>query len=491
MYKIKERVSLNWSKTSIMSLLLLFFACIEGGNKSADFNYEVAKQIEQAAWEGLPEILAGIEMPQFSEQTFNVLDFGAKTDSIFNSQKAIQAAIDSCHSSGGGMVLLPAGRYFSQGPIQLKSGVNLHLQVDAYLSFSDEPTDYLPLMKVRWEGTVCWNWSPLIYANGAHDIGLTGLGTIDGNGREWSMNWREKQKPDKDVLRQMGNDQIPEDQRVFGNGFLDQDGDGQDDGFGDKQAHFLRPTLIEIYQCEKVLIRNLSLKNSPFWTVHPVFSRSVTITGLQIEGGYLNDDGINPDSCTDVLIEDCYIATEDDAISIKAGRDQDAWERPGSKRIVVRNCELNSGVNAFCIGSEMSGGVEDIFVENCRILSGRHGLNFKCNLDRGGQVQRIFFRQLRMDTLQDALFIFRMDYHGYRGNHYPTQFNDFYASDIECKQVEKQAFKIVGVADAPIRRVLLDNITIHSTLQPMESEYAEELLFNEVSVNGQDFMFNK
>ena len=138
----------------------------------------------------------------------------------------------------------------------------------------------------------------------------------------------------------MGNDLIPEDQRVFGDGFLDLDGDGKDDGHGDGRSHYLRPTLIEFYNCEHILISDLTLKNSIFWNVHPVFCTNVTIRGLNIHGGYLNDDGINPDSCEDVLIEACSIETEDDAIAIKAGRDQDAWERPPSQNIIIRNCTL-------------------------------------------------------------------------------------------------------------------------------------------------------
>mgnify|MGYP001797418930 CR=1 FL=1 len=229
----------------------------------------------------------------------------------------------------------------------------------------------------------------------------------------------------------MGNDLVPEAQRVFGNGFLDLNGDGQDDGYGDGQPHWLRPSLVEFYECENVLIAEPTLRISLFWTVHPVFCRNVCIRGLRVYGGYLNDDGIDPDSCTDVLIEDCYIETKDDAISIKAGRDQDAWQRPPCRNILIRNCRLNSGVNSFCVGSEMSGGVENGFVEDCHILNGKHGLNFKCNLDRGGQVQHIYLRNITIDTVREAMFIFRMDYHGYRGNNYPTKINKFYAANIE------------------------------------------------------------
>ncbi|PJF38854.1 MAG: polygalacturonase, partial [Phototrophicales bacterium] len=146
----------------------------------------------------------------------------------------------------------------------------------------------------------------------------------------------------------------------------------------------MRPTFIEFFECENILIDGLTLRNSPFWNVHPVFCRNVTLRNLNVEHGTTNDDGIDPDSCTDVLIENCTIDTHDDAIAIKAGRDQDAWKRPPAQNIIVRNCNLTSGVNAFCIGSEMSGDVRHVFFEKSKVARARHGINFKCNLDRGG-----------------------------------------------------------------------------------------------------------
>ncbi len=448
------------------------------------FTMEDAKAKETEAWATQPQaILARIRPPVFPEKTFLITDFGAESGD-FDSRPAIMKAIDECNKAGGGQVVLPPGRWFSKGPIHLKDNVNLRLEEGAALKFSDDPEAYLPLVKVRWEGTVCWNYSPLIYAYQKSNIALTGKGTIDGNAANWSIEWRKAQKPDKDVLRQMGNDKVPEDQRVFGNGFLDLDGDGEDDGNGDAKQHWLRPTLIELYQCNNILLEGLTLKNSPFWTVHPVFSKNISIKGLQIYGGYLNDDGIDPDSSEDVLIEECYIETEDDAISVKAGRDQDAWDRGKSRNIIVRNCRLNSGVNSFCVGSEMSGGVENIFVEDCHILSGKHGLNFKCNLDRGGQVKNIFLRNIEIDSVREAMFIFRMDYHGYRGNHFPTKFNDFFASNITCGKVKAKPFKIVGVEEEPITRVVLHDIVIREAGEPSLIEFAEEVIAENVMINN-------
>jgi polygalacturonase len=465
------------------SLLLALFGC--SNLEKPPFSREYAQQKIKIAWDSLPARLARIQPPFFPERDFSVLDFGARDDSLFDSRPGLQEAIQACGEAGGGRVIVPAGYFFSKGPLHLVSNVNLHLEEGATLLFSDDPEDYLPPVKVRWEGTVAWNYSPLIYANGQKNLAITGKGVVDGNGREWSMEWRKVQKPDKDRLRQMGNDLVPEDQRVFGKGFLDLDGDGEDDGFGDGKPHFLRPSLVEFYACRNILLDGPTFLNSPFWTLHFPFTNNVTCRNLSIRGGYYNDDGIDPDSSEDVLIEDCDIRTHDDAISIKAGRDQDAWERPGSRNIIIRNCRLESQTNAFCIGSEMSGGVREVFIENCELYPQQHAITFKCNLDRGGQVEEVYIRGMDIKRLEEAMFIFRMDYHGYRGNHFPTRFNDFYVSDMTCSSIEQFGFKIVGVPDQKIRRVYLENIRVDSAGTPYRIEYAADILMHRVRVNGQ------
>ena len=463
----------------------LVFQCAQ--TKQDQFSYNKAKELEAEGWKQVPRILERIVPPSFAGNEFNIMDFGAKGDSTTNSLSAMMKAVEACNEAGGGKVIVPPGQFYMEGPIHLKSNVHVYLEKGARIFFTNDYEKYLPAVKVRWEGTVCYNFSPLIYAYQQENIAISGEGEIDGAARDWSFEWRKLQKPEKDRLRKMGNDTIPEEQRVFANGFLDLDGDGKDDGYGDGKLHYLRPTLVELYECKNILIEGLSFKNSPFWTIHPVFSRNVTIRNLTIYGEVLNDDGVDPDSCEDVLIEGCVIQTRDDAISIKAGRDQDAWNRMGSKNIVVRNNRLLSGANALCIGSEMSGGVENVFAENNFIANGKHALNFKCNLDRGGQVQKVYLRNTEIESCQDAMFIFRMDYHGYRGNNFPTKFNDFFVSGIRCGTVEKRPFKIVGVPSEPITRVLLDDIEVEEAGGESQLEHTQAIIFNDVRVEGQVF----
>ncbi len=472
-----------------LCIIFLLFLFIQSCAPQSGFTLEKAQEIEKQGWDMVPEILARIVPPSFPEKEFNILAYGAKAGGTTDCNESIQKAINACGESGGGKVVIPAGEYLSNGPLHLLDNVNLHIAEGALLKFGTNPYDYTPLALVRWEGTLCYNYSPLIYANGKKNIAVSGKGIIDGQTQgTWAL-WKrgndgKNQDHDKTVLRQHGNDVTPVETRVFGNGFLDLDGDGKDDGHGDGKDHYLRPTTIEFIYCENILIEDVTIRNTPFWAVHPVFSKNITIRGLNIEKGTTNDDGIDPDSCTDVLIENCTIDTEDDAISIKAGRDQDAWERDPCENIIIRNSTLRTGVNGFCIGSEMSGGVRNVFVEDCVIPQARRGINFKCNLDRGGKVERVFIRNIKMENIEEEMFIFRMDYHGYRGNHYPTKFNDFFVSDIHIDKVGKTGFKIVGVEDQFIERVYLNKITIEEVPVDSEIKYAKDILANDVKVNG-------
>lgn len=457
-------------------------------NSCNTFSEQSARKTEKKGWEMVPEILERIVPPTFPNLTVNILDYGAQGDSVFNNKTAIQKAINECAEKGGGTVNVPAGEYFIDGPIHFKSNIHLHLMEGARLFFSSNPESYLPAVKVRWEGTICYNYSPLIYGYQLKNIAISGKGVIDGAAREWSRKWKKIQNPDKDILRQMGNDTIAEHKRVFGNGYLDLNQDGKDDGFGDGKPHYLRPSLILFFECENISIEGVTVKNSPFWTIHPVFCKNVTLKNLDVQGGVINDDGIDPDSSEDVLIEGCTISTRDDAISIKAGRDQDAWHRPGCKNIIVRNNLLQSGVNALCIGSEMSGGVSYVFAENNKITNGKRALTFKCNLDRGGEVSHVYLRNTDISSCKEGMFVFRMDYHGYRGNNFPTKFHDFYVSGITCGEVKEKPFSIVGVEAEPISKVFISDVKIKKAGEESLITFAKEMIFEDVFIDGKIFV---
>lgn len=453
-------------KACFLVIYLLIISCKTYKDKaSKDFNLKTALRQEKSGWQNVPLILKRIIAPSFLNKIFNIKDFGGVADGKTDNKKALAEAIKRCSESGGGKVVIPAGNYLVNGSIVLLSNVNLHLEKGAIIRFGTNPQYYLPNVKVRWEGTVCYNYSPLIYAYQQENLAITGEGILDGQTEgTWSL-WKKdnngkNQENDKKLLRQMGNDLVPESKRIFG------------------ENHYLRPSLIEFYECKNILLEGFTAKSSPFWTIHPVFSKNIIIKNLTIKKGTTNDDGIDPDSCQDVLIENCNIDTDDDPISIKAGRDHDAWNRQGSKNIIIRNCQVQSNVgNAFCIGSEMSGGVENIFIENCQVKNTPNGINFKCNLDRGGYVKRVFIRNISFENCKNIGILFQMDYHSYRGGNYPPHFQDFYLSNLIFKKIEKIGIKIVGVPSKPVRNVLLRNIQIKETPLSQELQFTQNVIW--------------
>ena len=318
------------------------------------------------------EIEQSIRVPQFADRTFPITQFGAKaTNDAAKNQKAIQKAIDKCAKKGGGRVVVPAGQKFLTGAIQLKSGVNLVVEADAVLEFAFLP-DLYPLVPTRWEGLDCWNLSPLIYAYQARDIAITGSGTIDGGGSNetwWPWNGRERfgwnksikshqLNGSRDRLLKSAEDGIPMDERRF----------TKEDG--------LRPQLINFNQCEGILIEDVTLLRSPFWVIHPLLSTDITVRGVKINNDGPNGDGCDPESCDRVLIENCYFNTGDDCIAIKSGRNNDGREggqgafvgRP-SKNIIIRNCKMNNGHGGVVIGSEISGGCQNVYAHDCEMDS--------------------------------------------------------------------------------------------------------------------------
>nr|WP_297917255.1 glycosyl hydrolase family 28 protein [uncultured Allomuricauda sp.] len=234
----------------------------------------------------------------------------------------------------------------------------------------------------------------------------------------------------------MGNDKIPLEERIFGEG------------------HYLRPSTIEFINCKNILLEDFSVKGSPFWTIHPVLSENITIRSLNIGAGTTNDDGIDPESCKNVLIENCVIHTHDDCVALKAGRDQDGWPYPPTENIIVRNSTFNTEVGSgFCIGSEMSAGVRNVFVENCELTkSGKHAFQFKSNPDRGGFIENVFMRNIDVGTVKYG-FEFTTDYKGWRGNEYFTKYQDFYFQDIQIEEATDKSIVIKGRPENRIRRV--------------------------------------
>ena len=354
-----------------------------------------------ADWAIADAIVARMRPPVFPAAIFSILDHGAREGAP--AHLAVQAAIDACAAAGGGRVLVPAGLWRMNGAIHLRSNVDLHLERDAVLRFGKPEEIVLPIVLTRWEGTEVYNYSPLIYARDCTNVAITGQGVCDGQGGQGFFQWRPRQDRDKTALRDMGEAGTPVADRRFGPG------------------HFLRPPFVQFFRCANILIDGPKFVDSPFWTIHPVYSTNVIVRNVTVISHHLNSDGCDPDSCQDVLIEHCRFDVSDDCIAIKSGRDQDGW-RVGlpTRNVVIRDCQMSTHVaGAIAIGSEMSGGASNIFAERLEIHHAKQALYFKANLDRGGTIAQVRVRDVKVRD-SETLIDFTTAYHHSRGGNSPS-----------------------------------------------------------------------
>ena len=484
---------MRYLKTLLLALLLPACAFAAGWD---DNEY---KRIEQS-----------IQLPKIAERQFLITSFGAKTTATAaQNQKAINKVISLVSKKGGGKVIIPKGTW-NTGAIELKSHVNLVLEEGATLHFAFEPKLY-PLVRTSWEGLACWNYSPCIYAYKATDIAITGKGTIDGGGNNdtfWQWNGsprfgykegvtKESQKlGSRSKLLKMAEDGVPFDERKFGMGYG------------------LRPQLVNMVHCERILIKDVKMINSPFWVIHPLLSKNITVDGVYVWNEGPNGDGCDPEACENVLIQNCVFHTGDDCIAIKSGRNNDGrlWNQP-SKNIIIRNCKMEDGHGGVVIGSEISGGCENVYAENC-VMDSPHLeriLRIKTNNCRGGQVQNINMRNVVVGQCKEAVVKINLDYERkeicYRG--FEPIVNNVNVENVTCQKSDYGVLiigrdslenvydlnikncKFDGVVKEPVkitgktRNVKFDNLVINGSLVLNKEDlpyknYSEWLTYSEM-----------
>lgn len=426
-----------------------------------------------AEWAGLPAILARIKPPVFPTREFPITDYGAVADGKTDCTEAIRRAIEACHAAGGGHVTVsPAGVYLT-GAIQLKSNVDLHLEGGATLQFLTDPARYLPAVFTRWEGVECYNYSPLIYALDQENIAVTGDGTLDGAASEdnwWSWTKRgpgaASAKIDRERLNELGEQGVPVDQRVFGGG------------------HFLRPNFIQPYRCRNVLIEGVHIRRSPMWEVNPELCTNVVVRGVDIVSTGPNNDGVDPESCRDVVIENCSFTTGDDCIAIKSGRNNDGRRvnRP-AENTVVRHCTMRDGHGGVVIGSEISGGCRNVFIEDCVMDSPSldRALRFKSNARRGGVIENVFMRNVEIGQVTEAILTVDLVYEeGARGPYQPVVRN--IALDHVTSRSSPRVMWITGFAGALIDGVRFIDCTFLAVQTAEVLQHAGSITFNNVTI---------
>jgi DNA sulfur modification protein DndE len=431
-----------------------------------------------------------VQLPVFRKDTFNIKSYGAKNDGIFLNSAAINQAIEACTASGGGTVLVPTG-FWLTGPITLKSNVNLHLADGAMLQFSDKYEDY-PLVKTSWEGFDAIRCQSPVSAFGATNIAITGKGIIDGAGQVWRAVKKEKMTDSQwktlvasgGVLDEGGKIWYPTEKSRLGN---------KTPGAGNVAAgynldnvtpfrDFLRPNMIRFTNCKKILLDGVTFQNSPAWNLHPMLCEHITLKNLTVRNPWYaqNGDGVDLESCKFGMIDNCTFDVGDDGICIKSGRDEEGRQRGvPTENITVQNCTVFHGHGGFVIGSEMSGGVKNLYIKNCNFLGTDVGLRFKTARGRGGVVENIFISDINMNQIPGEAVLFDMYYQAKdpvpqpgESNELPLikaeqvnegtpKFLNFNIRNIVCKGAET-GILVRGLPEMSIKNIVIENAHIQS-----------------------------
>ncbi len=451
-------------------LFLLFASVIKGQSKVWTTTAQPLKEIEQ--------LRKLIKAPVFKKKDFVVTSYGAKGDGVTKDTEAFRKAIEACNANGGGRVVVPAGKFLT-GPIYLKSNVNLHLQDNATIVFSQDPKDY-PIVFTRWEGMECMNYSPQIYAWKEENIAVTGTGTLDGNANKeawWPWcgspryGWKQgvpRQQPDRDSLHVLMHNNVDPRKRVFGEG------------------HYLRPSMLQPYHCKNILISGVTMISSPMWFINPVLCENVTVEKVRVESRGPNTDGCDPEACKNVLIRDCYFDTGDDCIAIKSGRDEDGRRigRPAENHL-IEGCQMKAGHGGVVIGSEIAGGARNIYAINCTMSSPQleRVLRIKTSSSRGGIIENVFMKDVKVGTYKDAAVHCNMFYEK-PGKFIPT-IRNIWVENLDVEDGGEYGVYVRAYKESPVQNLKIVNSTINGVKTPMQVDHVKEMNLQNVMINGE------
>jgi polygalacturonase len=424
-------------------------------------------------WNNLNKILKNIKPPKFKNKNYLITSFGAVPDGTTDCSIAFKDAIDKCSKEGGGKVIVPEGTFLT-GAIHLKSGVNLYISKGAIVKFSTNPSKYLPIVFTRFEGVECMNYSPLIYAYEQKNIAVTGEGILDGQGsKENWWKWKASkgefsQTIARNKLVAMGENNTPVKDRVFGEG------------------SYLRPVFFQPYKCKNILVEGVTFKNSSMWFLNPVLCKNVTFNKVSTDGIGPNNDGCDPESCTDVLIKDCFFNNGDDCIAIKSGRNNDGRRvNVPCSNIIIQGCTMKDGHGGVVIGSEVSGSVNNVYAENCVMSSPNldRALRFKTNSERGGVIENVYARNIQVGEVGDAVILIDFYYDkGDIGKFTPVMRN-FHFSNITSKK-SPYALNMKAYQRSPVKNLQIENCSFENVKNPNIIENIEITKCKSVTING-------
>lgn len=434
--------------------------CCGEGDKTAD------------VYANLPFEMPKVELPAIPAREASIVDFGAEGDGMTLNTEAIQATIDKLAEQGGGKVVVPDGIWFT-GPIVLKDNIELNLSNHAMLLFSPDQSLY-PLTEIIFEGLNTWRMQSPISARGVKNVAITGGGVIDGSGDAWRM--VKQSKVTESAWKKLvasggivdGTNWFPTESYYRGQkSATDQNVNENMKTKEDFEPirDFLRPVLVAIHNCDNVLLQGVTFQNSPCWTVHPAICTNLTIDGVTVRcPAYAqNGDGLDIESCKNVLVVNSSIDAGDDAICIKSGKNEDGRKRGiPCENVVVDNCIVFHGHGGFVVGSEMSGGVKNVSVRNCTFSGTDVGLRFKSTRGRGGVVENIFIENITMNNILTDGLLFDLFYGGKSASEALADGDEGEASDMPFKPVDETtpAFRNISIKDVRCngaRRAMLFN----------------------------------
>ena len=436
-------------------------------------------------WLLASRIRSRIVVPSFPDRTFAISAFGAVGDGRTLCTRAINDAITACSAAGGGRVIVPGtgnARTFLTGAIQLRSNVNLVVETGARLLFSTDPRDYLPVVRTSYEGSECFGYSPFIYASARSNVAVTGGGILDGQASNtfwwpWSGNpargWSAGmpyQEPDRTNLHAQNAGGVAVGQRVYGSG------------------HYLRPSFLQFRRCTNVLVEGVTIHDGPFWIVHPLLSRSVTIRNITVVSRGPNNDGVDIENCRDVLVTGCTLDTGDDCIAIKSGRPLDGVQRVSPSRyVVIANNHIRSPISAVAFGSEQDRKIQDVFVEDLTVGNANvaNGLYFKANRRWGsGVVERVHIRRVSLAGARNAALAVNLRFSGITDGSYLPVVRAINVTEMTCLG-STNALVLNGLAESPVSDVSVSNSSFSNVSGAgVVQSHATGLRLSNVRVNG-------
>jgi polygalacturonase len=498
---VKRRIPANYFNDSsaimkkVVHLIVFVFISLQA---SAQFNQK------------LPVIIA----PKFKKDTVSIVRHGAVPDGYKLNTKSINNAIDALSKKGGGVVLVPKGLWLA-GPIVLKNNINLHLAYGATLLFTDDQNEY-PLIEGNFEGLPQMRNQSPISATNVSNIAITGKGIIDGNGDGWravksdkltTSQWK-KLVASGGIVSEDGKTHYPSASFLKGSKMPANPGaisPEKDKAFYESIKGFLRPNMIVITNCKYILLEGVTVQNSPAWCLHPLMSEHLTVRDVFVKNPWYaqNGDGIDVESCKNVLIENSVFDVGDDGLCMKSGRDAEGRKRGMPvENVIIRGCTVYASHGGFVIGSEMSGGARNIYVSNCTFIGSDIGLRFKTTRGRGGVVENIFIKDIYMKDIPAEAILFDMYYMAKdpvvlagekrelpKVEFKPVDettpvFRNIHISNVYCNGAEKGIF-VRGLPEMHVKDIVLENMVLQAK-KGIDIQEASGITFKNIKIISEE-----